>query len=294
MIYDVVVGNPPFGSDKKGSSRFLHYMIMKNSLSKCRDFLCFIMPSKPITVKIEDEWLSMFKSAVCTKVDVVGQEAFPGTQMDKTAIYYCDRKARKDLYDKQLDMDDKLYRCIDEDGHRTFIDCFDRWFEDDHKRLLPVFRFDEYRVEECRRKLKKNKFYLNLTYSYACIESVWITDSCYELGIRNYDDELEIFTPDENRKQVIECYSVQFGKNLQKMFKSGLVFKYALWLTQNGRSLTSNQFKYVPDLDYSKIDNDTDLLLACGFTSDEARTVLDYLKSFDFTQNRNDMVRDCS
>lgn len=291
-MWDIVVGNPPFGADKKGSTRFLHYMIMKNSLSKCRDFLCFIMPSKPITVKIEDEWLSMFKSAVCTMIEVVGKETFPGTQMDKTAIYYCDRKARKDLYDKKLDMDDKLYRCIDEDGHRTFIDCFDRWFEDDHKRLLPVFRFDEYMVDECRRKLKRNKYYLNLTYSYASSVSVWITDSFYELGIRNYEEELEVFTPDEKRKVVIECYSVQFGKNLQKLFRSGLVFKYALWLTQNSRSLTANQFKYIPSLDYSKIDNDLDLLLACGFTREEADTVLTYLSTFDFTQNRNDMVRD--
>ena len=124
--------------------------------------------------------------------------------------------------------------------------------------------------------------------------SVWITDSFYELGIRNYDEELEIFTPDEKRKVVIECYSVQFGKNLQKLFRTGLVFKYALWLTQTSRSLTVNQFKYIPSLDYSKIDNDLDLLLACGFTREEADTVLTYLSTFDFTQNRNDMVRDFS
>ena len=61
MIYDVVVGNPPFGGFNKGSSATLHLKIMKNSLSKCRDCLCFIMPSKPIKVQLTGEWYDMVR-----------------------------------------------------------------------------------------------------------------------------------------------------------------------------------------------------------------------------------------
>lgn len=264
---------------------------MKNSLVLCQDSLCFIMPSKPITVKIEDEWLDMFKSAVCTRIDVMDQSYFKKQQMDKTAIYYCDRTASRKDYDRKLDMDDKLYRCIDAEGHRVFIDGFERWFFDDNQRLLPVFRFDERRVDECRRRLKKNRYYLNLNYAYASNESVWITDSFYKLGIRNYQEELEIFTPEEKRKMLIECYSIEYGKNLQELFRNGLVFKYALWLTQNSRCLTVHQFRFIPSLDYSRIRTDRELLTACRFTPTETDTVLSYLSTFDFTLNRNDIIR---
>ena len=72
---------------------------------------------------------------------------------------------------------------------------------------------------------------------------------------------------------------------------NGLVLRYSLWLTQTNQHILPGQFKYVPDVKYDDIHNDSELLFACGFSEDEIKTVLDYLKDFDFTRNRNDVVR---
>ena len=73
MKFDICVGNPPYGGKKKGSSDFLHYMIMRTVLDFCTDKLCFIMPSKPIVRQLKEPWYSMFKNAVCTDIAVVNK-----------------------------------------------------------------------------------------------------------------------------------------------------------------------------------------------------------------------------
>jgi hypothetical protein len=291
MKWDVVVGNPPFGADKKGSSRFLHYRIMKNSLSKCREFLCFIMPSKPITVKIEDEWLSMFKSAVCTKIEVVVKEMFSEAQMDKTAIFFCDRKARKDQYDKKLDVDDRIYTMIDDEGHRLFIDkmCKIEQLKIDiqtgHKS-----KKDDY--DYLVRDVKKDSWYLNVNGAYGSMGGVWMSGYLKTIPVMIGEQIIKFYGKDMVSRTILYCPSYEYGMNLKKLFCESLVFRYGLWLTQTRQCIRKPQFKYIPSLDYSKIDNDLDLLLACGFTGEEADTVLTYLSTFDFTRNRNDMVRD--
>lgn len=291
MIYDVVVGNPPFGDGVCNRNR--HFKIMRDSLVLCKDKLVFIMPSKPITVKIDDEWLSMLKSAVCTRVDVVGKEMFPGTQMDKTAIYFCDRKARKDSYDKKFDVDERIYNMIDEEGHRLFIDKMGKmeqikkYIQTGHKGKKNDFIY-------LKNIINKMNYYLNINGAYGSMGGVWMSGIVKDIPVMTGDELIEFYRKNMARRNILFCPSYEYGVNLKKMFCDSLVFKYGLWLTQFSHCIYAPQFKYVPDLDYSKIDNDTDLLLACGFTSDEAKTVLDYLKSFDFTQSRNDMVRDCS
>ena len=72
---------------------------------------------------------------------------------------------------------------------------------------------------------------------------------------------------------------------------NGLVLRYSLWLTQTNQHILPSQFKYVPDVKYDDIHNDSELLSVCGFSDDEIKVVMKYLKDFDFTRNRNDVVR---
>ena len=71
----------------------------------------------------------------------------------------------------------------------------------------------------------------------------------------------------------------------------GKVLRYGLWLTQTNQNVYQGQLKYVPDIDYTTIDTDEKLLSVCGFSDDEIKVVVKYLKDFDFTRNRNDVVR---
>ena len=72
---------------------------------------------------------------------------------------------------------------------------------------------------------------------------------------------------------------------------NGKVLRYGLWLTQTNQNIIQAQFKYVPDIDYTEIDTDEKLLSVCGFTNDEILQLMKYLNDFDFSQNRNDIVR---
>lgn len=72
---------------------------------------------------------------------------------------------------------------------------------------------------------------------------------------------------------------------------NGLVLKYSLWLVQDNQAVYQAEFKYVPDLDYTNIHTDEELLSICGFTPEEIENMMDYLKTFDFSKNRNDVIR---
>lgn len=126
MKFDIIVGNPPYGVAQKGSSPVLHLKIMNTALKFCTDKLVFIMPSKPIVVQLQEPWFSIFKNAVCNKIEVVGKDVFKGTDMDNTAIYYCDRNDDPKNYCKKLDVDKVIYYAIDSDAHRLFIDKMGR------------------------------------------------------------------------------------------------------------------------------------------------------------------------
>ena len=73
---------------------------------------------------------------------------------------------------------------------------------------------------------------------------------------------------------------------------NGLVLRYSLWYTQRNQDVSTKQFKYVPDIDYTNIHNDEELLTECGFTDEEIEKVMDYLESFNFNDSRNDKIMD--
>ena len=295
MKFDICVGNPPYGSRNKGSSRFLHYMILKTALTFCSDKLTFIMPSKPIIKQLEDEWYKMFTTAVCTNIQTVDKSAFPNTTMDKTAIYYCDRKASPNDYDKQLDVDKKIYNAIDAEGHRLFIDKMNKVKPIEIKTNTRSSRDEELKkviLDSALNSLEDGKYYLNTNRANGALGAKLISGDLFDIDVLNKDEE-EKFIKDihSGEKNIIECRTKEYGKNLKKMMTSGYVLRYGLWLTQINKHIYQEQYKYVPDIDYTTIDTDEKLLSVCGFSDDEIMKILNYLKYFDFTRNRNEEVR---
>lgn len=296
MIYDIVVGNPPYGVRKKGSTADLHYKIFKTSLDVCSDKLSFIMPSKPITQQLEDKWYNVFKKAVCTNIETVGKEMFPNTTQDNTAIFYCDRKANPEDYCKKLDVDDRIYDAISDEG-RLFIDKMSKFNPKTISFYYGSRKTIDEEIERVTETLKDDKYYLNV--NRAGIKpgegvSQWISSVLEKTGILTKDEEIDFCKEHTKKKVLLECPNKEYGENLKSLMINGFVLRYSLWLTQTNQAIYQAQYKYVPDIDYTIIDTDEKLLSECGFTSDEIEKVMNYLKDFDFTQNRNVMVRDCS
>ena len=290
MTFDVIVGNPPYGVAQKGSSPNLHLKIMNSVLKLCNNKLVFIMPSKPIVVQLQEPWFSIFKNAVCNKIEVVGKDVFKNTDMDNTAIYYCDRNDDPKNYCKKLDVDKVIYNMIDSDAHRLFLKMFD---EIEQMYITIPYGSKENKDKEIENvyiKTKEDKFYLNVNRAGG-FGAKWLSGTLEKVDILTKDDEIEFSKKHTKKKNIIECPTKEYGYNLKNLMVNGLVLRYALWLTQRNQNIANPQFKYVPDLDYTNIHTDEELLSVCGFTSEEISKIIDYLKHFDFSKNRNDVVR---
>ena len=287
MKFDIIVGNPPYGVDKKGSSRFLHLKIMNTALKFCTDKLVFIMPSKPITYQLNDEWYNMFKNAVCNRIDVVGKDVFKGTNMDNTAIYYCDRNDNSENYCKKFDVDKNIYYSIDNKEHRLLIDKLG-----DFEHIDIFLYWDDRSGEKYIEKIKDG-YYLNVNCAGVKPgqgEVKWLSSILEKVGVLNKEEEIDELNK-RNRINIIKCLNKEYGENLKNLMSNGLVLRYGLWLTQTNQGIYHPQFKYIPNLDYTNIHSDEELLSSCGFTPDEIEKTMDYLRHFDFSKNRNDVVR---
>ena len=293
MTFDIIVGNPPFGVAQKGSSPNLHLKIMNSIIKFCTNKLVFIMPSKPIVSQLQEPWFSIFKNAVCNKIEVVGKDVFKGTDMDNTAIYYCDKNDDPKNYCKKLDVDNVIYNAIDSDAHRLFIDKMGRM-----KQMTIYFIFGsktyyENNLNNFIEKSNIKKFYLNVNRATRKPggETQWLSDTLEHINILSRDDEIEFCKKHTKRKNIIECPTKEYGENLKNLMLNGLVLRYSLWLKLTNQAIYQAQFEYVPDVDYKDIKTDEDLLSICGFTPEEIENTMNYLKNFDFSKNRNDVIR---
>ena len=290
MKFDIIVGNPPYGVPQKGSSPNLHLKIMNSIIKFCTNKLVFIMPSKPIVVQLQEPWFSIFKNAVCNKIEIVDKDVFKGTDMDNTAIYYCDRNDDPKNYCKKLDVDKVIYNMIDSDAHRLFLKMFD---EIEQMYITIPYGSKENKDKEIENvyiKTKEDKFYLNVNRAGG-FGAKWLSGTLEKVDILTKDDEIEFSKKHTKKKNIIECPTKEYGYNLKNLMVNGLVLRYALWLTQRNQNIANPQFKYVPDLDYTNIHTDEELLSVCGFTDEEISKIMEYLKHFDFSKNRNDVVR---
>ena len=188
MKFDYILGNPPYGSGRSE----IHLQIFKTTLDFCKNQMCFIMPSKPITQQLKKKWMDVFTGAVCTDIDVVDKSVFKGTNMDDTAIYYCDRSANPDDYCKKLDVNDKIYYSFDNDGHRLFIDKLGNFCKNKH--LKYRFFINGY-YEDCLNAIKsgiqEDKYYLNVSIANGAKGGQWISSVLDKIGILTGEEEVK-------------------------------------------------------------------------------------------------------
>lgn len=289
MKFDIVVGNPPYGI----GTQYTHLKIMKTVLPLCTDKLCFIMPSKPITQQLDKEgvWYKMFKEAVCTDIQTVSKSMFPTTVMDNTAIYYCDRKIKDfEKYCKKLDVENVLYSAVSDEG-RLFIDGFHKYYNDGHKCIKPFIEWDRRKKDIYQSLIEPDNYYLSINLQYGPLGGKWISKKLQQIDILDSENEKEDLRVRTAQISILKCPTKEYGENLKNLMINGKVLRYSLWLKQVNQNIIQEQYKYVPALDYTEIDTDEKLLSTCGFSNDEIIKILNYLKDFDFSQNRNELIR---
>lgn len=289
MKFDIIVGNPPYGS---GQSE-IHLKILNSILKYCIDKLVFIMPSKPITQQLKPHWYDMFKNAVCNNVEIIDKNAFPNTKMDNTCIYYCDRNDLPENYSKRFDVDKAIYNMFDKEGHKLFLDKMGIACKK-HLKISYMFVNKKYYEKNYKTFLNDasdHRYYLNVSRANGSFGAKWISSEL-ENDILTKDEEIEFCKKNKGVKNIIECSSKTYGENLKNLMVYGLVLRYGLWLLQKSQNINNPEFRYVPDIDYTNITTDEELLRECGFNEEETKTVLYYLSTFDFSKSRNDTIRD--
>lgn len=279
MQFDFIVGNPPYGL-RTGN---IHLKILKTSLPYSSHQLVFIMPSKPLVE--ETECNNMLRNAVCTSVDVMPKEIFPTTDMECTAIYRINRKAPKESYCRRLDVEQIVYNMIDNPCHRLYIDKMKGGL----KMYSHVHGNSIQEINKAKMSITDEGFYLNINRANGNCDGRWLSGYLSNIPLFDRDGEIDFITG--KMYNIIFCPNNTYGENLKRLLRCP-VLRYGLWLTQSNRFLLDNQFRYFPDIDYTTIDTDEGILRECGFTEDEIEKMMEYLNNFDFSQNRNDMIRD--
>ena len=293
MKFDIVIGNPPYGF----RTEYTHLKIMKTVLPLCKDKLTFIMPSKPIIQQLDNDniWMRMFKEAVCTDIQTVKKGTFENTNMDATAIYYCDRKINDtEKYCKKLDVEDVLYSSISDEG-RLFMDKFQEFYNKGNKSIKPFIGWDRRNKEKYTKRIKPGHYYLSVNRAGTKPGMgipIWISGELEKLGILDSYNEISDLENRTKQINILDCPNEQYGKNLKTLMTDCFVLRYGLWLQQVNQEMKKRVFKYVPAIDYTEIDTDEKLLSVCGFSDTEIKKILYYLKNFDFKTSRNDTIRD--
>lgn len=287
MMFDKVVGNPPYGRKTENT----HLKIMKCILKYCTGKLAFIMPSKPITHQIDKEWYDMLKNAVCYDIEVVNENVFEGTKMDRVAIYYCDKTKSPEEYCEKLDIDKSLYNSLDDEG-RMFIDIMCKF-----KPLKIFIGWDRRRKDAYPNMIDMDKYYLNVSRANGSINAQWLSSTLNKYPVMTGAEEIEDLKNRTAVVNVIKCPNKLYGEKLKALMSEGKVLRYALWINQIDQNMCTKVFQYVPDIAYDKLIGSTpkaldkSLLLTCGCSEDKADKILNYLDTFDFEKSRNDMVR---
>ena len=178
----------------------------------------------------------MFRTAVCIRVDVVGQETFPGTQMDKTAIFFCDRKAEQKDLCKKFYVDKRIYDMIDDETHRLFIDKMGK-IEQLKIDIQTGTKIKKDDYDHLVKKVKKDSLYLNVNGADGIIDGRYMSGLLQTLPVMTGWQIIEFYKTNMARRNILFCPSYEYGVNLKKLLPATEVNALSSYL--NGATVDS-------------------------------------------------------
>ena len=77
---------------------------------------------------------------------------------------------------------------------------------------------------------------------------------------------------------VNNCSNMLYAINYKKCLNNNL-FRWILLITQTDQNITLRQYKYIPVIDYSKVNSDEDILRLCGCPENKIKEYIEYINN---------------
>lgn len=286
MKFDVIVGNPPYGRDKIGS-RLLHFRILGSSRCVFGDTLCLVMPSKCLyDTRMVKERKLLVKMG-CSRIEFVESSVFDGTQMPDPAVYFC-RRGSKDT-DGKLNVYDNIF---ENDTERRIFEVMDTGttMYDHTVSVYGDWNKDYYNwnKEKDLKKMGRYKWFINVSYANYNENGDWFAQKTLkETGVLGFDEEMVFIKTDKTTKTVLGISSRKAAENVWNLLHTNLM-RFCLWICQDDRNMKRKVWRLFPDLDYSKIGNERELLEKLGCEDGVVDEILEYVERFDFGKKRKE------
>jgi len=288
--FDVVLMNPPYGSDKSGD-RYLHFKFTEKILDLSKKAIV-IMPFRMLksSSKKYDVWKQKLSKNLVS-IEETNSADFLGTAMFNTGIYDWEENYTGEINIIYKNNDTKHVDSL------LNVSIFSN-YEENIVNLLYNNKKAKYKEIKVRdTKIKKNKeslkeftknvilkglgetnYFLLTNLANGGMNGRWISGNAggiYDLtALYNY-----IIETNAAVKNIMEFNSKEEAENC-KIALQNPVLRFVLYKLQDDQNINERLYKYVPDIDWSddRVKTDEGLLEVCGCPKDKCKEYADYCK----------------
>lgn len=288
--FDVVLMNPPYGSDKSGD-RYLHFKFTEKILDLSKKAIV-IMPFRMLksSSKKYDVWKQKLSKNLVS-IEETNSADFFGTAMFNTGIYVWEENYTGEINIIYKNNDTKHVDSL------LNVSIFSN-YEENIANLLYNNKKAKYKEIKVRdTKIKKNKeslkeftknvilkglgetnYFLLTNLANGGMSGRWISGNAggiYDLtALYNY-----IIETNAAVKNIMEFNSKEEAENC-KIALQNPVLRFVLYKLQDDQNINERLYKYVPDIDWSddRVKTDEGLLEVCGCPKDKCKEYADYCK----------------
>ena len=290
--FDIILMNPPYGSDKSGD-RYLHFKFV----NKCLEFSdkqVVIMPVRMF--KSDNKIYNQFKEKYdpsLISIEEVKSTLFEGTHMENTAIYYFNKSKKnndiiiikyengqvdhkKSLFDlsRFTDYEKEISKYLYRETKPNYTDLKVR----DVRIKKDKEKLTEFLNKELLKRLNK-KVYLLTNLANGGMNGKWISGNAGQI-FNNQKDLIEYGIKSKGAaKNIMQFDTLKEAENC-KIALNNNVLRWILYKVQDDQSITSRIYKYIPDINWSndKVKTDEGLLEICGCPKDKCKEYAEYCK----------------
>ena len=138
------------------------------------------------------------------------------------------------------------------------------------------------------KKLNQYSWFINVSYANYKENGKWIAQKSLEnVGVLSLEEETKFFKTDTTTKVVLGFCDKKSAENVWNLLHTNLM-RFCLWICQDDRNMKRKVWRLFPELDYSKIENESELLMSVGCEEEDVDEILEYVSGFDFERKRKD------